>query len=83
MSTRNIALDSKVYQRLAAFKGQSESFSRAVARMLDTLQSANTGRDLRSRLAGLPALSPEDAEAMLRLRDEARREERWESHDLG
>jgi predicted CopG family antitoxin len=83
MSTKNIALDSGVYRRLAAYREESESFSKVVARMLDTVQRAHTGRDIRSQLASLPSLSSEDADAMRALTDDARREERWEAHDLG
>jgi predicted CopG family antitoxin len=83
MSTKNIALDSTVYRRLAAFKGESESFSKAVARMMDEVEDAHTGRDIRSRLSGMPALCRDDAEAMMQVLGESRREEIWEAHDLG
>jgi predicted CopG family antitoxin len=83
MSTKNIALDSEVYSRLAAFKRESESFSKAVTRMLDAVQSLHSGRDILSRLAELPGIPPEEADAMLAVTEDARREERWESHDLG
>jgi len=82
MSIKNIALDSKVYRRLSAFKRESESFSKAVARMLDTAQNAHTGQDILAGLSRLPGLSEEDAETMLRVPAEARREEAWEPLDL-
>ena len=40
MSTKNIALDSQVYRRLSAYKKESESFSKAIARILDDIEGA-------------------------------------------
>lgn len=82
MSTKKIALDSQVYSRLAAFKRESESFSKAVARLLDEVQDSHTGRDVRATLATMPGLSPDEAEAMEKVVEDARRAERWKPHDL-
>jgi predicted CopG family antitoxin len=83
MSTKNIALDSEVYRRLAAFKRESESFSKAVARMLAAAEVAHSGRDILARIAEVGPLDEDDADRMLRHVDEARRDEAWEPHDLG
>lgn len=83
MSTKNIALDSKVYRRLAAFKKESESFSNAVARMLDEMEAAHTGKDVLARLDEIPALSQDDADTMMKVVEESRTRESWERNDLG
>jgi len=83
MSTKNIALDSEIYRRLAAFKRESESFSHAVARMLDAVDAAHTGKDVLARLAGIPDISQEEADELLKAVEETRRQQTWEPGDLG
>lgn len=70
---KNIALDSITYRRLAAFKRESESFSNAVARMLDGMDAAHTGKDVLARLAGIPEISQEEADVMQKVVESARR----------
>jgi len=82
MSTKNIALDSEVYRRLAHFKQESESFSRAVSRLLQQAELVHTGAEILARLRDLPPLSSTDAEAMLESIEQGRRTERWDLHDL-
>jgi predicted CopG family antitoxin len=82
MSTRTIAVDSEVYERLAGVKGRGESFSKVIDRLLDEVSAAHTGRDILRGLAGVPALPDEDAEAMLAVVGEDRRGETWAEHDL-
>ncbi len=82
MSTRTIAIDSEVYERLAGVKRRGESFSRVIDRLLDEVGAAHTGRDILRGLAESPALSEEDAEVMLGVVAESRRSEPWAEHDL-
>ncbi len=82
MSTKNIALNSKVYSKLAQFKEESESFSKAIDRLLSRMESDHTGADILKQLAGLSPLSKRDSETMLRLVEHNRKSETWESHDL-
>jgi predicted CopG family antitoxin len=82
MSTKNIALDSRVYARLSGMRNESESFSKAVSRLLDEVSEAHTGRDVLARLAGVPDISQDEADSMLRIVEENRLIEDWESHDL-
>ena len=82
MSTKNIALDSRVYARLARFRQESESFSKAIARLLDRVEDSHTGRDVLARLAEMPGITDDEADRMLEIVEEARRDEGWEPHDL-
>lgn len=82
MSTKNIALDSRVYSRLARFKQESESFSKAIARLLDRVEVSHTGRDVLACLADMPGITDDEADRMLEIVEEARRDEGWEPHDL-
>jgi predicted CopG family antitoxin len=82
MSTKNVALDSKVYSRLASIRRESESFSKAVARLLEEVEGSHTGRDVLARLADMPGLTDEEADRMLEIVEDARQEESWEPHDL-
>ena len=83
MSTKNIALDSRVYRRLARLKRESESFSKAIDRIITQAQQANTGGEILSRLSEFSSLSEDDAELMLELIDKGRADEDWPEHDLG
>jgi len=61
-STRTIAVDSRVYDRLRAIKKEGESFSRLLDRLLTEMSAANTGGDILRGLATIAPLSPKDAE---------------------
>ncbi len=82
MSTKTIAVDSQVYERLAGVKREGESFSRVIDRLLDEVSAAHTGQDILRGLAGIPPLSGEDAEVMLAVVSESRQSETWADHDL-
>lgn len=79
MSTKTIAVESGVYRRLAAAKREGESFSNAIARLLDEVDQVYTGRDIAERLEAMPDLGS-DAEAFYRVIQENRQTETWE-HD--
>lgn len=83
MSTRTIAVDAEVYERLAAVKRRGESFSKVIDRLLDDLAEAHTGLDILSRMREMPALSADDAERMLAVVRESRKDETWAEHDRG
>jgi predicted CopG family antitoxin len=82
MSTRTIAVDSEVYDRLAGGKRRGESFSKVIDRLLDEVGAAHTGQDILRGLAEIPALSEDDAEVMLAVVRENRQGESWAEHDL-
>jgi predicted CopG family antitoxin len=82
MSTKTIAVDSRVYERLAWAKREGESFSKAIDRLLQEVGTAHTGRDLLRALADVVPLPAEDAEAMLAVVEENRASEAWAAHDL-
>jgi predicted CopG family antitoxin len=82
MSTKNIALDSKVYAKLAQLKQESESFSKAINRIIKQAKETNTGRDILSRLSEVSALGEDEAKSMLKLIDENRTDEDWRDYDL-
>lgn len=82
MSTKTIAVDSQVYERLAQAKREGESFSRAIDRILEQVGAAHTGRDVLRALEGVVPLPEADAEVMLAIVEENRAGEAWERHDL-
>ena len=83
MSTKTIAVDLKVYQKLARFKAEGESFSRAIDRLVDRYCQAHTGADILAHLDDAPApLGEDEAQQMFRLVAEHRRTEPWNVHDL-
>jgi len=83
MSTKTIAVDREVYMRLAGIKGEGESFSRALDRLLDYHLKAHTGADILTRLKSAPApLSDAEADAMEHVVRLARESEAWGLHDL-
>ena len=82
MSTKTIALDSGVYDRLASLKGRSESFSKVINRLIDRVVTAHTAADVLAHLDALPPLSDADADTMTHLVRENRDAENWPSHDL-
>jgi len=82
MSTKTIAIDSRIYSKLALHKRESESFSKAIDRILQGLEGENTGRDILAHLEEMPSLSAKDARSLLKEIAESRKLERWEEHDL-
>ena len=82
MSTKTIALDTRVYEKLARLKGQSESFSSVISGLVDRAVTAHTVTDVLAQLDGLPPLSKADAETMERFVRENRNNETWPAHDL-
>ncbi len=83
MSTKTIAVDLRVYQKLTRIKGEGESFSKVIEGLVDVRLTANTGADVASALGGAPApLNDPEANAMLSVVDGARQSERWRFHDL-
>jgi len=79
MATKTIAVDSKVYKRLAAAKNENESFSKAIDRLLSTEADRYTGADVLRRLAGIAPLNDSDADVFYQVVQEARRDEEWEN----
>ena len=82
MSTKNIALDARVYARLAATRREGESFSKAIDRLLTDAAAAHTGRDILDRLESAGTLSDGDANVYLAIVAGNRSAEPWERHDL-
>jgi predicted CopG family antitoxin len=82
MSTKTIAVDSRVHERLAAVKGEGESFSKAIDRLLDEAGSASTGAEILRGLQVVPNLLAGDAESMLAVVRENRDQELWPANDL-
>ena len=81
MSTKTIALDSDVYDRLANLKRQSESFSRVINRLIERVVTSHTAADVLAHLDAQSSLSDADANTMERLVRENRDTESWPSHD--
>ncbi len=82
MSTKTIAVDTRVYERLAASKRESESFSKAIDRLLVEVASAHTSGDILRGLSRIAPLSEVDSEQFLEVVAENRAKERWEELDL-
>jgi predicted CopG family antitoxin len=82
MSSKTIALDASVYDRLAQLKRQSESFSRVINRLIERVVTAHTAADVLSHLDTHPSLSDADAETMSKVVRENRDTETWPRHDL-
>jgi predicted CopG family antitoxin len=82
MSIKTIAVDARVYARLAASRREGESFSKAIDRLLNDAADAHTGHDVLSRLAESSALSDAEADHFLAVVAENRGAEGWERHDL-
>ena len=82
MSTKTIAVDSSIYERLAGEKREGESFSKTINRLLEEVGAAHTGRDILRGLEEIPALDDRDAGVMLAVIRENRESEVWEEHDL-
>ena len=82
MSTKTIAVDTRVYEKLAGVKREGESFSRVIDRLIEEVGAAHTGRDILRGLTDVPALTGKDAEVMLAVVAENREREPWDEHDL-
>lgn len=82
MSTKTIAVESGVYERLADVKREGESFSKLIGRLLEQIGAAHTGRDILCGLREFSALAEADAEVMLTVVRESRETETWTAHDL-
>jgi predicted CopG family antitoxin len=82
MSTKTIAVEARVYDRLASVKREGESFSKAIDRLLSEVGEAHTGREILERLQAWPALSDEDARVFLKVIAENRSSEGWVPLDL-
>ena len=82
MSTKTIALESSVYERLALEKRESESFTKVIARLLTNVGQAHTGRSIASALTKVQPLQENEAEQMLAVVKEDRASERWPANDL-
>lgn len=77
-----MAEDSGVYARLAAARLESESFCKAIDRILGQAGSKGTGQEILKGLGKLSELSDDDAQQILRRVAESRDEEEWQKHDL-
>ena len=82
MSSKTIAVDTRVYEKLAGIKREGESFSKAIDRLIDQVGAAHTGRDILRGLASVEPLSYGDAEVMLSVVAENRDNETWDDRDL-
>jgi len=82
MSSKTIAVDTRVYEKLAGVKREGESFSKAIDRLIDQVGAAHTGRDILQELSGVMPLSSDDAQVMLSVVAENRENETWDDHDL-
>ncbi|MBI4704858.1 MAG: antitoxin VapB family protein [Deltaproteobacteria bacterium] len=83
MSTKTIAVDSRVYERLARLKGRSESFSKLLDRLAREVSTAHTGAGILAQLGHAPPpLDDEEARLMLAVSEGNRRTETWPLHDL-
>lgn len=82
MSTKTIAVNTRVYDRLAAVKRRDESFSRVIDRLLTEVGAAHSGSDILRGLATVASLSRQDAESFLEVVAENRTSERWDVRDL-
>ena len=82
MSTRTIALDSRVYERLAGAKMEGESFSKAIDRLLAQVESVHTGSDILAGLRDVTSLSEADSGLFLEVVAENRESEGWQRRDL-
>lgn len=77
MSTKTIAVDARVYERLAAAKHEGESFSETIDRLLANEADRYTGADVLRRLGNFAPLSDSDAEVFHDVVEMARRDAEW------
>ena len=82
MSTKTIAVETSVYERLAREKRESESFTKVITRLLAASAESRTGRNIASALAHITPLEKNDADHMLAVVRENRTTEEWTTDDL-
>ena len=82
MSTKTIALDSRVYEQLALVKMESESFSKVIDRLLTEVRSAHSGSDILRGLVNVVPLPKSESERFLEVVAENRSAETWKRRDL-
>ena len=81
MSTKTIAVDSRVYDRLAAAKKEGESFSRTIDRLLVEVGTYHTGSEILRGLGNVKPLTEDDSEVFLEIIAENRSSEAWDVRD--
>ncbi len=82
MSIKTIALDSRVYERLAMVKTEGESFSKVIDRLLSEVRSAHSGSDILRGLVNVVPLPEGDSERFVEVVAENRGSETWKRRDL-
>jgi predicted CopG family antitoxin len=82
MSTKTIAVDSRVYDKLAKLKTGSISFSKLIDNLVDQAHTSHTVAGVLSKLDVAPPLSSKDARAMEGIVKKNRDGENWEAFDL-
>jgi predicted CopG family antitoxin len=82
MGIKTIAVDTRIYERLAEAKREGESFSEVIDRLLTEVGEAHTGKEILSGVETLAPLSTEDAEVFLGVVAGNRAGEDWEQRDL-
>ncbi len=84
MSTKTIAVDMRVYERLASLKDESESFSKVIDRLVKQRGDAHTGAAILASLENrsISSLNDEEAAKMRQIIERDRLLEKWEKHDL-
>lgn len=75
MNTKTIAIDSRVYDRLARAKRKGESFSKTIDRLLREVGAVHTGSHVLRALEEIAPLPGEDAAVMLAVVQENRASE--------
>ena len=78
MSTKNVALSTQVYERLARFKRESESFSRAIDRLISKAEGRHAGAEILKGLRDIRSLSDEEARQMEQVVEQNRAGETWD-----
>lgn len=83
MSTKTIAVDTRVYEKLSRLKGDGESYSKLIDRLLEEGALRHTGASILETLSMGPGeLTVEEAAAMHGVVEENRASEDWRNHDL-
>jgi predicted CopG family antitoxin len=82
MSTKTIAVETSVYDRLAREKRESESFTRVISRLLFLAAEAHTGASIAEAVKKSGRLPAREAGRMLAVVRENRAQEAWERRDL-
>ncbi len=80
MSTKTIAVDTRVYDRLAAVKKSDESFSKTIERLIERF-ATHTGHDILRGLTSMAPLSEKDSVVFLDVIAENRADEKWDRRD--